>query len=87
MKSTSLLQVMPRMMVELIVIVGGILMALWFDAWWGEREDRQAERVALVSIHEEFVENKQRFDLSFDHHTRIHDALVQISSSTPLDCN
>lgn len=87
MKSTSLLHVWPRLMVELIVIVVGILMALGLDAWWGERQDRQAERVALGFIHEEFVENQQRFDEAFDHHIIIRDALVKIADSTPADCN
>jgi hypothetical protein len=87
MKSTSLLQTLPRLMVELIVIVVGILLALWVDAYWGERKDRQEERVALTTIHEEFVENKQSFDHAFDNHTRIYEALALISNSTPADCD
>lgn len=74
-------------MVEIPVIVVGILLALWVDAYWQDRMERQAEQVALVAIHAEFEENKLRFDRAIDHHAKIRDSLVQIRNSTSLDCN
>ena len=87
MQSTSLLSAMPRLMVEVTVIVLGVLLALWADAFWEEREDRQKEQAILTNVHQEFVENKRRFDLSIDHHKRMFDASVLVLESTPSDCN
>ena len=87
MQSTSLLSAMPRLVVEVIVIVLGVLLALWADAFWEERRDREKEQAILATVHQEFVENKRRFDLSFDHHKRMLDASVLVLESTPSDCN
>jgi hypothetical protein len=87
MQSTSLLSAMPRLMVEVIVIVVGVLLALWADAFWEERVDRRKELAVLTTIHQEFVENKRRFDLAIDHHKRMFDASVLVLESTPSDCN
>lgn len=43
-----------------IVIVIGVLVALWADAAWAEREDRARERVILQDLLDEFRENETR---------------------------
>ena len=37
------------------MIVGSILLAFGIDAWWDERQDREAEQEILSGLHEEFT--------------------------------
>jgi hypothetical protein len=45
---------------DLVVVIAGILAALWLDAWWQGRLDRQEEAFLLVGLREEFVANRQQ---------------------------
>ena len=49
-----------RVLVEGLVIVVSILLAFGIEAWWQERGDRSAERDALVALHAEFTEIRER---------------------------
>lgn len=43
-----------------VVIVVGVLVALWADAAWADREDRVREQVILQDLLDEFRENERR---------------------------
>jgi len=44
---------------DLIVVVVGILAALWLESWWQDRLDRQEERRVLSNLRAEFVVNEE----------------------------
>ena len=43
---------------DLVVVVVGILAALWLEAWWQDVQDRKEEAVLLIGLREEFVANR-----------------------------
>lgn len=43
---------------DLIVVIVGILAALWLESWWQDRQDRQEELVILKGLRTEFVMNR-----------------------------
>lgn len=47
-------RVAGRLALESAVIVGSILAAFALDAWWGERQERRDERIALEAMEAEF---------------------------------
>jgi len=49
-----------RLLLEGVVIVASILLAFAIDAWWDERQDRQAEGNQLLSIAAELESNAER---------------------------
>jgi hypothetical protein len=69
---------------ELILIVVGVLIALWADQWWAERNDRQTEREHLVALNEDVVATLELLDENFRQISRFRDAASQLSL-TPLD--
>lgn len=42
---------------DLVVVVVGILAALWLESWWQDQADRREERQILSGLHEEFTAN------------------------------
>jgi hypothetical protein len=42
---------------DLLIVVVGILVALWLESWWQERQDRREERQILSSLGVEFRTN------------------------------
>jgi hypothetical protein len=46
----------PRILAEGAIIVAGILLALWVDAWWDDRQDRIEERAILIPLRAEAVQ-------------------------------
>jgi hypothetical protein len=42
---------------DLVIVVVGILVALWLESWWQERQDRREERQILSSLGVEFRTN------------------------------
>ena len=42
---------------DLVVVIAGILAALWLEGWWQERQDREEEREILTGLREEFAAN------------------------------
>ena len=42
---------------DLVIVVVGILAALWLESWWQDRQDRLEERQILASLGEEFRVN------------------------------
>lgn len=58
------------LMAELVVVVGGVFIALWLEGWIDEREDRKQEVVVLQSLHDEFEANRDELDLQFSNYER-----------------
>jgi hypothetical protein len=50
------------MLAEGVVIVVSILLAFGIDAWWQERQERQAERQQLSVLRAELAENRAEFE-------------------------
>jgi hypothetical protein len=55
-----------RLLLEGVVIVASILLAFAIDAWWDERQDRQAESNQLLSIAAEIESNAERIREKLD---------------------
>jgi len=53
MKRSELQTLLPKLGVELAVIIVGVLIALWTNEWWAERGDRAAEVEILSSMLED----------------------------------
>jgi len=45
---------------DLLIVVVGILGALWIDSWWQGVQDRQEERQILESLRTEFIGNRDQ---------------------------
>jgi hypothetical protein len=45
---------------DLIVVVVGILAALYLESWWQDRQDRVEEASLLQGLRQEFVENREQ---------------------------
>ena len=48
---------------DLVVVVVGILAALWLEAWWQGQQDRQEERAILESLRIEFQSNLEDLEI------------------------
>ncbi len=53
---------MTQMISEAALIVGSILLAFWIDAWWDQRQAREAESAALESLRIEADQNRAKLD-------------------------
>lgn len=45
---------------DLLVVIIGILAALWIDAWWQDQQDRREERLILEGLQEELRANRDQ---------------------------
>jgi hypothetical protein len=61
--------------VELVVVVVGILGALWVDSWRQEREDRTLETRYLVRLHHDLVASREILDEETHRHETTAGAL------------
>ena len=43
---------------DLVIVIVGILAALWLESWWQDRLDRQEEENILAGLSEEFATNR-----------------------------
>lgn len=68
-----------RLLVEGVVIVTSILLAFAIDALWAQRQDRSAERQALVSLESEFESNRQLIRLVIDMHIEFRETVTEFS--------
>ena len=62
-----------RALIELLVIVTGVLIALWIDAGWGWLQDRQDETQILADLEADFSANAATIDSVL----AVHDALIE----------
>jgi len=53
---------------EFLVVVAGILVALWVNGWWIDRLERAQERDLLLGLQSEFSENLDLFDRTANQH-------------------
>jgi hypothetical protein len=44
---------------DLVVVVVGILVALWLESWWQDQQDRREERQILTGLRDEFNANAE----------------------------
>lgn len=50
---------------DLVIVVGGILAALWLEAWWQDQQDRDEELNILAGLREEFQANRDDLEQMF----------------------
>lgn len=56
---------------DLIIVVVGILAALWLEGWWQDRQDRQEEHEILTGLRVEFAANADELETLIGTWTRI----------------
>jgi hypothetical protein len=60
---------------EILLVVIGILIALSINNWNEDKKERREERLALKSLHSEFIESRELFNKSQSHHKTIFDGM------------
>ncbi len=65
-----------RIAIEGPVIVISILLAFAIDAWWEERDERQAETILLERLRADYVEIQSALDLALADHREASEACV-----------
>ncbi|NIP23582.1 MAG: hypothetical protein GWN81_06000, partial [Phycisphaerae bacterium] len=56
----------PRIFAEGVVIVVSILLALWIDTWWGERQERKLELDYLEALQKDFEETRENLEIHIE---------------------
>jgi hypothetical protein len=77
---------------EFMVVLTGVLVALALNAWWGERQNRQLERVYLLQLHEDLAASEADLSAFADemmtralHSAAVGHAFWDPSSTSPED--
>lgn len=70
-----------RVLLELVVIVGGVLIALWIDAGWGWWQDRQEEAQILADLETDFAANLATIDTVLSIHQQLVHWIPVVSAS------
>jgi hypothetical protein len=65
-----------RFLIEGIVIVISILAAFALESWWGERQERQEERVILAGLQQDFGSARAALETRLESHVRIAHAVT-----------
>jgi hypothetical protein len=69
-----------RITVEGIAVVVSILLAFGIDAWWSERQERQAELEYLIALQKDFLETRESLDNQENDVSRLFDNVDQVLS-------
>jgi hypothetical protein len=69
-----------RIIVEGVAVVVSILLAFGIDAWWSERQERQAELEYLIALQKDFVETRESLDNQVNDVSRLFDNVDQVLS-------
>ena len=69
-----------RILVEGSAIVVSILFAFWIDAWWGERQERQAEHNYLIALEKDFGEARISLENQVDRVLLLFSQIDQVLS-------
>ena len=70
-----------RISAEAAMIVVSILLALWIEAWWANKEDRKDERLVLNALVREFRELRTRLDWDKTYNEAIRDSIRELTSA------
>lgn len=74
----------PRVLVEMLVVVGSILIAFSLDAWWSRRAEERTGAAHLRALQSDFEQNVSRLKVHIEREERIADAsrrLLLVASS------
>jgi hypothetical protein len=74
-----------RLSIEAAAIVGSILLAFAIDAWWEDRQNREAEQVALRSLREDFEASHQELSERLRSLENAHIHFAEFQSFSPED--
>jgi hypothetical protein len=66
---------------DLVVVIVGILAALWLEGWWQDRLDRKEEAFLLVGLREEFVANREQL---VDHLQTWEDLVIAVDRARKI---
>lgn len=61
---------MKWLLAELVVVVGGVFVALLLEGVFEERQDRRDEQLVLRALHEEFVANQTELERQYSNYER-----------------
>lgn len=72
---------------DIVIVVVGILAALWLESWWQDLEDRQEEKEILISLREEFSANASELENLIVTWTRVRQTLIEVvrAMGEPVD--
>ena len=76
-----------RVVAEGLLIVFSILLAFGIEAWWSERDERDAEAEALEGLRDDFVDNLGRLASVMSEHAEVRDASVRVLAMTGPEAN
>ena len=65
-----------RLSAELVVIVLGVLIALWADGWVAQRADRRVEASRIAALQQNVTATRARLDRALGEATSAHSALT-----------
>ena len=68
----------PRIVAEGTVIVIGILLAFWIQAWWDERVEQEEFSAYLIALEHEFVDARQIIEQNIAANSQIDNAANEI---------
>ena len=69
-----------RILAEGGAIVASILLAFWIEAWWNEKQERQAELDYLIALQKDFSETRVSLENQIDRVSRLFDDVDQVLS-------
>lgn len=69
--------------VNFLAVGAGVLIALWADQWWADRQDAQAERVYLAALQQDIIATVLVLDDSTEELTEWLDAAAKLSKTSP----
>ncbi len=66
------------------VIIASVLIAFGIDAWWEDRQEREAELWLIERLHTDFLQMRIDLDVSMAEHRKTHSAAVQLFQSSTV---
>ena len=76
------LQPTRRSIAEVALLVAGILLAFWIDAWWERRQQREVEASLVEAVQREIGDNRENLDrilATLDRGRDLHDRFMRAS--------
>jgi hypothetical protein len=70
---------------DLVVVVVGILAAVYLESWWQDGQDRAEEGLLLRGLRAEFIENKSQLTEKISYRSRTIDAADQAMQYMGMD--